>query len=289
MGIAGRVLGRADRHHLPFLASALTFDALLAAVPIIALLLVGVTHLAQYVAGAAVAPDEVFHRLLPAHPIGTADPFARIERVLVRVLEKRAAVSLVAVPAFIWFGTRLFAAVRISLDEMLEVVPRARKGGAAILGWALTKLRDATMVVGTVVLFLANTAVSTAVTIVKEAGATKIPWLHVLVTLGGRVAAELVASVFSFALFYLVYRFGSVKVLPRRPAVIAGLFATVGFELAKRLYGQYIAHYAGLQALARGDADVLTLTLFVLWVYLSAIVFLLGGALGAVLELERTR
>jgi membrane protein len=287
--VVWRVLGRADEHHLPFLASALTFDALLAAVPFIALLLVGVTHLAQVIVGATVVPGELFHRLLPAHLTGGSDPFGRIEKVLGRVLERRAAVSLVAVPAFIWFSTRLFAAVRISLDAMFEVVPRTRKGRAVVFGFLLTKARDSGMVLGTLVLFLLNTAVTTLVSLAQTAGVVSMPWLKVLVTLSGRLALDVLAAFFSFVLFFLVYRYGSVKVLARRPAMMAGLFATVGFELAKRVYGLYMAEYAGLQAVARGDADVLTLTLFVLWVYVTASLFLLGGALGAVLEQDAAR
>ena len=39
-----RTLTQADRHNIPFLASALTFDALLAAIPLLLLLLVGLTY-----------------------------------------------------------------------------------------------------------------------------------------------------------------------------------------------------------------------------------------------------
>ena len=50
-GFVSRILQAADENNIPFLASALTFDALLAAVPFVLLLLIGLTHLAQALQG----------------------------------------------------------------------------------------------------------------------------------------------------------------------------------------------------------------------------------------------
>ena len=67
-GFLRRTLQAADENNIPFLASALTFDALLAAVPFVLLVLIGLTHLAQAVAGGpAVDPTALFHRFFPPH------------------------------------------------------------------------------------------------------------------------------------------------------------------------------------------------------------------------------
>ena len=67
-GFLRRTLQAADEDNIPFLASALTFDALLAAVPFVLLLLIGLTHLAQAVThGPPVDTVHLFHRFLPPH------------------------------------------------------------------------------------------------------------------------------------------------------------------------------------------------------------------------------
>lgn len=273
----------ADRHHIAFLASALTFDALLAAIPLVVLLLVGVTLLAHQIGGAdAVTGAELFHKLLPRHPTGDGDPFRRVEQVLVSVTEVRGQASLVAAPTFLWLSMRLFAAVRISLDTIFHAHGgRAVTGAAKILGFVLSKVRDAAMVLVTVALFLANSALTAALSLAQTAGAARVPALAFFVTEVGRVLAEVLAVAFSVLPFFLIYRFATTKPLRTRPAFYAACFTAFAFELAKRLYGNYLSSAGTLQTVARGDADLLAGLLFVLWVHVTGIVFLLGAAVAS--------
>ena len=78
-GFLRRTLQAADENNIPFLASALTFDALLAAIPFILLLLIGLTHLAQAMAAAGRhrRPDRAVPPFLPAPRL---DPGSRSVR-----------------------------------------------------------------------------------------------------------------------------------------------------------------------------------------------------------------
>ena len=60
---------RQTKTTFPFWPARFTFDALLAAVPFILLLLIGLTHLAQALSGGpAVDPNRLFHRFFPPTP-----------------------------------------------------------------------------------------------------------------------------------------------------------------------------------------------------------------------------
>ena len=74
--------------------------------------------------------------------------------------------------------------------------------------------------------------------------------------------------------------------LPWRTALLAAVFAAVAFELAKRLFALYLANFASLRA-AAGDANIGALILFVLWIYYTALVFLLGGVVAETWELRK--
>jgi membrane protein len=282
------VLQAADENNIPFLASALTFDALLAAIPFVLLLLIGLSHLAQALAGqSTVDPTALFHRFFPPH-VSTPglDPFAVIERLLVRVSQHRGELSLYAVPAFIWFSTRLFAGVRTSLNDVFDVSARPLPRRHFLLNLLLAKLRDSGMVVATVSLFLANTALSTGLLLLEARGAERAPEMAFFVSSLGRFLGELLAFGFSVSLFYFTYRYASVRRLPWRTALLASTFTALLFEVAKRLYGLYLANFASFEG-PSGDANIAAAVLFVLWVYYTAIVFLLGGVVAETWELRR--
>lgn len=264
----------------------MTFDALLAAVPFILLLLIGFTHLAQAVSGGpAVDPDHLFDRFFPSNPSLGKDPFAFIERLLAGITKNRGQISLYAAPAFIWFSTRLFAGVRTSLNDIYDVSSRPLPRRNFFVKWLTAKLRDIGMVVAIVVLFLANTLLTTGLAFIASRGREQLPQFAFFVSTVGRLLGELLAVSFSVSLFYVTYRYASLRRLPWRTALLASTFTALLFELAKRLYGLYLANFASLEG-PLGDANIGAAVLFVLWVFYTAIVFLLGGVVAETWELR---
>jgi membrane protein len=266
----------------------LTFDALLAAVPFVLLLLIGLTHLAQAVThGPEVDTVHLFHRFLPPHStLPDRDPFAVIEGILAGITKKRGQLSLYAVPTFLWFSTRLFAGIRTALNDIYDVSLRPTRHRAIITLFLLAKLRDTLMVVGTVVLFLANTLLTTGLTILQARGAETVPQLGFFVSSLGRLMGELLAFSFSASLFYVTYSYASVRRLPWKTALLASTFTALLFEVAKRLYALYLANFASFEGLG-GDANLGAIVLFILWVYYTAMVFLLGAVVAETWELRK--
>jgi membrane protein len=68
--------------------------------------------------------------------------------------------------------------------------------------------------------------------------------------------------------------------------LFASTFTAVLFEVAKRLYALYLANFASLSAWG-GDANLGAAALFVLWIYYTAIVFLLGAVVAETWELRK--
>lgn len=140
------------------------------------------------------------------------------------------------------------------------------------------------MVLATLTLFLVNSALTAALTLLPSAR-DRSPEIQFVVSTFGRILGEALTLAFSIAIFFVVYKYASARRLPWRTALLASGFAAVAFEIAKRLYGLYLQNFAALRY-SSGDATIGALLLFVLWVYYTAFVFLLGGVVAETWELR---
>lgn len=243
-------------------------------------MLIGLSHLAQALSGEpTVDPASLFGRFFPP-PSGAAgrDPLGVVKRILVGITRNRGEISLYATAAFLWFSTRLFAGVRTSLNDIFDVSARPAPRRHFLINWVRGKLRDVGMVVATVSLLLANTVLTTALALVARTSA------HAG-SLIGRVLGELLAFGFSVSLFYVTYRYASLRRLSWRTLLIASSFTALLFEVAKRLFGWYLANFAELEGHI-GNPNIGAVVLLVLWVYYTAIVFLLGAVVAETWELR---
>ena len=272
----------ADQHNIPFLASALTFDGLLASIPLVLLLFAGLGVLLQWLVGAGPAdPAQLFERFLPPHDATAGhDPFAAIEVILGRLTVVGRSLSLVAVPAFLWFSTRVFAGIRSALNSIydLGLAPPSRH---FLVRFVIGKARDFAMVLVTLVLFLANTVLTSGFGLFRAYLDTQGVG-SLIRTLGGWLG-ELLGFAFLLVLFFLLYRHAPLRRVRWQATLVAAGFMAVAFELAKRLYALYLRGASGYGT-AAVDASIGAIILFVVWLYYSSLVFLLGGVVAKTWE-----
>jgi membrane protein len=289
-----RLLDTLDRANLPMLASALTFDAMLAIIPLAILTVAGLGFLLSRTSYFDAAnPGAVITSFLPDHVHGTSelDPFAVVETVLGKIREYRSHLTLVAVPAFIWFSTRLFASIRVCLSRVFQVRQRPVRGHfvvSYILGYLLAKLQDLAMVLIVLVLALVNTVLSAGLAVFTTRGVTlEAPWSF-FVSEGGRLLGQAVALAFGLGIFVTMYRYASPKRLAWSGALLAGGVATIGFEIAKRLFGLYLvrAAHGGQFTL---DVNIGAALLVILWLWYMSLVFLIGAAAADVWDHTRSQ
>jgi membrane protein len=156
-----------------------------------------------------------------------------------------------------------------------------------ILGYLLAKLRDLIMVLVVVLLALVNTVLSAGLALYTAKGITLEPPWTFFVSEGGRLLGQAVALAFGLALFVTLYRYASPKRLALSGALLAGGVATIGFEIAKRLFGLYLA-----QAAPGGrftvDANIGAVLLVILWLWYMSLVFLIGAAAADVWDHARS-
>lgn len=254
-GVIRRTIEAAYEDNIPFLSSALAFDLLLTAIPFIAIVLAGVGYLVQHqIAAQQVNVHDLLQRFLP----DDTTTFSRVEDAVAALVAQRGRLTLVGVPLFLWFSTRLFGGLRAALNEVFDTDERRP--------WPLAKLMDLAMVLVTGALLVANAYLTTVAGLVANVGALAL----------GTV------------LFFLIFKFLPSRRIYWRTGLVASLFCAVGFEFAKRLYALYVARFATLDRVA-SDGNVLGFLLFLLWIYFTAYLFLLGGEVAETYDLMRMR
>lgn len=251
-------------------------------------MLVGLTHVAQLLAQSeALDLRTLFTRFLPpGSDAAGSGAFAAIADFLTSFAEKRGTISLYAIPAFIWFATRLFASIRSGISLVYDA---PRKPQHFVLAYLSGKLRDAMMVLLMVGLLVASASLGAGLRIVDSMSNTVArnwPSVEFLVTGIGNILTQAAAFLITVTLFYVVYRHASPRRLPRPACLVAAVFTSSLFEVAKRLYAWYLQNTATVSRFSL-DASTGALILFVLWLYYTMLVFLLGAVVAETWDLHR--
>jgi membrane protein len=263
----------ANEANVPFLASGLAFDALLAAIPFIFVVLA----LAGYALNAGATASRLdltvyLRQLLPSygpHQGGDPDPFGPIIKLAESVVRSRGRFTLVGFPLFVWFSTRLFGSLRATLCEVFDT----RESRSFVRG----KVYDVALVCASGLLLAVNILLSEGLL-----GAER----HL--GLVGFVAAQILAFAFLIVLFMMMFKYGPSHRVHWDTALVAAAACAVGFEIAKLALSFYFRKFVRPDQLV-SDRTLGAILLFVGWMYYMTFVFLIGAQIAQVYELRRTQ
>jgi membrane protein len=264
---------KAGRDQLFFLSSGITFNVLVTIVP---LLLITISVLGMLVESSASARDHILTFIQRVMPLASE----QAESLLFGLVDDRGLFGVLGLVGLIWASTRLFGSLRTVLEIIFEIPPEER------LGIVEGKIHDIRMVVVVGSLFLLTISLTTALRWLKNYGVGflgldtyNISWFWSLTSL-------IVAYVITYLMFFFVYRYVPDRWIPRQDAAVAALFSSLLFELAKQVFVAYLAEFGRFLELY-GSFTNLVVVAF--WVYYSSVVFILGGELGRIVQVQRGR
>lgn len=273
-----RVYEKAGDDNIFFLAGAISFNVLVAVVPLL-LFAVGISGIVL----SSRFPDPstyLVDLLVENIPTigGDIGLEVQVRRQFDNVVAQRTGFTFIGALLLIWFSTRLVGTLRTTLREVFDVAQdRGIVGG---------KIFDAKAVVVGGLLFLLNVGVTAAVTAVQNYGVD-------LLGLQGRALGRLehgMALVLSFltiwVLFVGIYRFLPARWIPWRTAVIAATFSAALHEILKWAFRWYVTDVASYQSMY---GNLVTLAVLFLWIYYEAVIFILGGEVAQVWTMRRAR
>jgi membrane protein len=275
-----RIWDNSSEDNVLFLAGGIAFNIMLAALPFLLLLIAGLTYLMPSVSDLTPkqAVDQFIDRMLPAQS-GSTGGF--VHSLLDEIQKTKASVTLYSAILFVWLSTRLFGSLRTALAEVFDI----ENERSIIRG----KIFDMQITVVATVLFVASTVVSSYLALAAARG------LNVMLELGLRrdVMGTFeywfgrgLAFVFITLMFFALYKYLPVRKVRTRTAWLAAAFSGLLFELAKQVFRLVMQ---GLNPQSIYSGTLAALVIIVVWVYYAALIFLIGGEVGQVYELRRTR
>jgi len=274
----GRVISKAGEDNIFFMAGAITFNLLVALVPLLLLVLgiSGFVLTSRFPDPASTLITYVFGDLPTVG--GAGDLVNRVQGVIDALLEDRESFSLVGLLFLAWISTRLVGTLRTALREIFDF-PYGR-------GIIKGKLFDALMVVVGGLLLILNIGITVAVETLEEMGTTMAGLQGPNVVLFRETTAQILAFISIWSLFLLVYRYLPPRRIPWRTALTAATFTGVLFEVTKYLFSWYVTNVANFSTVYGGLTSAAVLFF---WTYYGSIVFILGGEVAQVYTMSRTR
>lgn len=273
-----RVWDNSGEDNVLFLAGGIAFNIMLAAVPFVLLVAWGSTYVFGWFHSNVDAPAavlEAIDRLLPMDQQGA------IDALLKELFAARGKIGIISAVGFVWFSTRLFGSLRTVLASIFDI--ESERG--IIEG----KIFDVKITVVASLLFVLSMAVTAYISIMTSRGLTE------LVARGLRddVMSGLeywIGRGLAFAIlvlmFFALYKFLPIRRVRSSTAWVASLFTGFMFELAREIFTYYVKAF-NPGSLYTGT--LISIVVVVVWFYYAALIFILGGEVGQVYELRRTR
>jgi membrane protein len=249
-----------------FLSSGIAFNILISLIPFIMLLLALV--------GTYLYTDQEVLNHFRAYSRDVAPTLGpKVMKTLADVIQNRQIVGILGLVGLLWISTRVFSSLRIALN----IVFMAEKRRAILRGIVV----DLLMIVLVGILLFVSMILSPVV-IFLQSYQGRIP-----VAIGPTIQwilKYLLPFFLTCCMFFLIY-----KIIPNKrahftSALQAALLAGLVWELAKHLFTWYVLHLARYSVYY---GSLSTLAIFVLWVYYSSTILVVGGEFAYFLEEHR--
>lgn len=275
LGFLREFVSRVGRSDIFFLAGGLAFNVLLAAVPLL-LFVVGVSgyllgrHL-DVITGRVV---ELLVFFLPTQSVDLALT-GRVRDLLGGIIEERAGFSALGVLGLLWISTRLVGSTRTVLRDVFEV-GRDR-------GILMGKVFDLRVVLIGGVLVLLNVGATVALGALPALDPDFMGFGAGFFRLLPILAGQFLSFATAWFLFYLLYRYLTLRRIPFRAAALGATFTAVAYEGLKGAFAWYVTSLASYSN-AYGSLAVVAVLFF--WIYYSAVVFILGAHIARTCEVR---
>lgn len=253
-----------DTHPIYLLAAGIAFNVLLCAMPLAFLLLYGLGQLIEW-PGVLAGINREMTGIIPNESY-RATIMETLGSQVETIVHNGALAGTVGILVAVWTSSALFSSVRTALNKIYGLKPTRF--------FALYRLYDMALLVLLGVLVVLGNITEPLSALAHQIGQNYLPGSVSAVL--ERLATWFVSATSTFVLFVLLYRFLAHAAVPLASSLVGATTATLLWLVAKSAFGYYLARFPAL-GLLYGTYTFLVAT--ALWLYYSAVVFVIGAIL----------
>jgi membrane protein len=260
-------LKRFNEDHCFLLSSGIAFVLLLCIIPLLLLVL---ALIGTFLLSDQEVLNYISEYLKDMFP--SLDP--RITENILEIVQDRRIVGILGIGGLLWTSTWVFS----SLSSALNIIFRVENDRSLLRGKAI----DLFMLLLAGTLLLMSMALSSVITLF-QGYLFKFPLDYGFIF--QPILRYLIPFLLTFCMFFLIYKIAPHKRIRTVIALKSTLVATILWEVAKQLFGWFILHIGRFSVLY---GSLSTLAIFLLWIYYTSAIFLLGGEIASLLEQEES-
>lgn len=257
---------------VPFLAAAISYFTFFALFP----LMLGLIAIAGYI----LAPEQATERVLAFFARGFPSQEAFLRSTLEAVVAARGPIGLFALVTLLWAGKNIFTSLAQAIDLIWETPPKG--------GLMFSIQRNVVSLLFAIAVGGAMVAVAALYWLLVAVLTFEIPVLGMqprdIPGIVPFLVHVLPLAIVALSLFAM-YRFLPAERMALGPTAIGAGVAAFLWEILRRLFGWYLSTFGRFNEVYGPASSVIV---FLFWLYLSAIIFLLGAEIAWVLR-ERAK
>ncbi|MCD6161111.1 MAG: YihY/virulence factor BrkB family protein [candidate division Zixibacteria bacterium] len=266
----GGLYNRISKHHIFLMASGLAFSIFVCIMPMVFIIFA--------ILGMILEKPTIYVEI--SSFIDKIMPYASqadfIKRLVFKLADEfkiyKTAAGIIGLIGILIASSGLFSSMRTILNMIYKVKLRGN-----IITGITGKLQDISLVFLVLIYFLFSISILPSFKIVKDFADRVVVFQIFQFGYIEDLATGLASFILIFAAFLTIYSYIPRLKIPKRAIIVSALSAAILWELAKQLFGFYVANVVTLKKIY-GAYVLMIMAAF--WVYYTSMVFILGAELG---------
>lgn len=256
-----------EKDHIWVLSSGIAFNILISIIPF---LLIALTVLGIYIDSSNILEkiNGYLTNILPVQDVHKEKIIMKIFELAKELTNNTFLTGSIGIIALVWTMSGLFSTMRDVLNKIFAF--------DGYINYFYGKLRDFTLVLVTLTLFLASLFLTSIFQIFelisKDFFGEIIP--SVYMSAGISIVASLITT---YIMFLVLYKYIPQFKLPTKVLQLSTLLSTILFEIMKYLYTLYVLRFSSLKQIYGAYAFIV---ISIFWIYYISVIFSTSAAIG---------